>query len=147
MVKSKFLSMQQYLQQLTGLVQETEKAGAHVAPFFEKLDAAIKADSLSEMPAAEFKEIAAEFDDVVEFYQTTSQQMTALKAPARLLGSHASLTKVFAQYTAATEMMAAALDVKNQTVDMTAFNQSEADQDALISKFYGQVQRLMSTGV
>ncbi|TYC47895.1 hypothetical protein ESZ50_10735 [Weissella muntiaci] len=147
MVKSKFLSNQQYITKLSEIVQETEAAGERVAPFFEKLAQAIADDAVAAMPSAEFKEIAVEFDDVVEVYQVATKKLSALKAPARMIGGHTVLNKTFAQYTDATEVMAQALDVSGQKIDMVAFNQSEEDQDALMTKFYSQVQRLMSTGV
>ena len=55
MAKTKFVSPQQYAANLGAVIQATEDAGNKVAPFFEKLDDAIKADKVAEMPKAEFQ--------------------------------------------------------------------------------------------
>lgn len=143
MVKNKFMSPQQYVQQLSTFLQEIEGAGSHVAPFFEKLRTAIDDDKVADMDGVEFKEIAAEFDDVVEVYQALNTKMQQMKAPARYFGGHAKLSNIFAEYTAATEMMANALYVNQQAVNMDDFVKSEQDQDELIGKFYVQVQRMI----
>lgn len=67
MAKTKFVSPQQYAANLGAVIQATEDAGNKVAPFFEKLDDAIKADKVAEMPKAEFQEIAMEFDEALPF--------------------------------------------------------------------------------
>ncbi len=147
MVKKQFANPRDYALKLSELIQGTEEAGENVAPFFEKLRDAIDADKVAELPKAEFEEVAAEFDDVVEFYQATSGKITAMKAPVRLIGTHASLAKTFTAYAAATDMMAKSLDVANQSINMADFEQSENDQDTLMAEFLKHVRRAMSLAV
>lgn len=147
MVKKQFANPRDYALKLSELIQGTEEAGENVAPFFEKLRDAIDADKVAELPKAEFEEIAAEFDDVVEFYQATAAKITAMKAPVRLIGTHASLAKTFTAYAAATDMMAKSLDVANQSINMANFEQSENDQDTLMAEFLKHVRRAMSLAV
>ena len=68
MAKMKFVSPQQYATNLGQVIQSTEDAGNKVAPFFEKLDDAIKADQVADMPKADFQEISVEFDEAVAVY-------------------------------------------------------------------------------
>lgn len=147
MVKSKFVSPQQYAAGLSQIITATEDAGAKVAPFFEKLRAAIDEDKLADMPAAEFQEISVEFDDAVEVYMDAAAKLKALKAPVRFMGQHSVMAKTFAEYADATDDMAKSLKVDAQTVDMPAFEKSETDQDNLMDKFLGQVRRIMKAGV
>ena len=127
------------------VIQATEDAGNKVAPFFEKLDDAIKADKVAEMPKAEFQEIAMEFDEAVAVYKDASAKINAIAAPVRLMGVHQSMKKTVGEYADATEMMAKSLDVENQTINMDDFKQSETDQDTLMEKFLVQVRRIMNT--
>lgn len=147
MVKSKFVSPQQYAGALGQIITATEDAGAKVSPFFEKLRAALDDNKLADMPKAEFQEISAEFDDAVEVYKNAAAALKTTKAPVRFMGQHSVMAKTFAEYADATEAMAKALDVDAQTVDMPAFEKSEADQDDLMDKFLGQVRRIMKAGV
>ncbi|WP_270766236.1 hypothetical protein [Weissella confusa] len=128
MAKTKFVSPQQYAANLGAVIQATEDAGNKVAPFFEKLDDAIKADKVAEMPKAEFQEIAMEFDEAVAVYKDASAKINAIAAPVRLMGVHQSMKKTFGEYADATEMMAKSLDVENQTINMDDFKQSETDK-------------------
>ncbi|MBD5833243.1 hypothetical protein [Weissella confusa] len=145
MAKTKFVSPQQYASNLGAVIQATEDAGNKVAPFFEKLDDAIKADKVAEMPKAEFQEIAMEFDEAVAVYKDASAKINAIAAPVRLMGVHQSMKKTVGEYADATEMMAKSLDVENQTINMDDFKQSETDQDTLMEKFLVQVRRIMNT--
>ena len=145
MAKTKFVSPQQYAANLGAVIQATEDAGNKVAPFFEKLDDAIKADKVAEMPKAEFQEIAMDFDEAVAVYKDASAKINAIAAPVRLMGVHQSMKKTFGEYADATEMMAKSLDVENQTINMDDFKQSETDQDTLMEKFLVQVRRIMNT--
>ncbi|MDR3242306.1 MAG: hypothetical protein LBT37_09070 [Lactobacillaceae bacterium] len=141
MVKKQFANPRDYALKLSQIIQTTEDAGTAVADYFVKLKTALDADKLSEMPKAEFEEIAAEFDDVVEIYKQADADLTALKAPVRLIGVQGSLVKTFRAYYEATIVMAESLNIAEQTIDLPAFEQSEKDQDQLIEEFMKQVRR------
>lgn len=147
MAKTKFVSPQQYAANLGQVIQSTEDTGNKVAPYFEKLDAAIQADQVAQMPKAEFQEISLEFDEAVAVYQDAATKMQKMAVPVRMIGLHKTMEKTFTAYAQATQVMADALDVENQTIDMDAFKQSEADQDALMEKFLVQVRRILTTSM
>lgn len=141
MAKKMFANPREYAMKLSQLVQATEESGSNVAEYFEKIRTAIDEDQVAAMPKAEFAEISAEFDDVVEVYKKAAADLDQMKAPVRLIGVHGSMQKTFRAYYEATVVMADALDVNNQKVDVTAFNQSEQDQDQFMEEFMKQVRR------
>ncbi|MCM0583267.1 hypothetical protein H9L19_02080 [Weissella diestrammenae] len=141
MVKKQFANPRDYALKLSQIIQTTEDAGTAVADYFEKLRSAIDEDRVKALPKAEFEEISAEFDDVVAVYKNADQALNDLKAPVRLIGVHGSLVNTFHQYYEATIVMANALNVEQQTVDLPVFEQSEQDQDRLIEDFMKQVRR------
>ncbi|WP_057754521.1 hypothetical protein [Weissella kandleri] len=145
MMKKKFANTREYAMQLSDKLQETETTGTNVAPYFEKLKAAIEDGTVDKMPKAEFAEISAEFDDVVEVYAAVADTLDQMKAPVRLIGVHGSMQKTFRKYYEATKVMAEALNVTDQTVDEVAFNQSEIDQDDLMEEFMKEARRAFQT--
>jgi len=145
MVKNKFGNPQQYAMKLSEIVQKTEEIGTHVGPFFAKLEEAMQADKVSEMPKSEFQEIAAEFDDTVEAYEGTITEMKQLNAPVRAMGMHQSMMTTYRAYVDATRKMADALDVENQTIIQPAFAESEVAQEDLMDKFTAQINRILTS--
>lgn len=146
MSKKKFITMQQYSVLLGGHIETIEEAGNHVAPYFEKLDEAIKSDGISKLSDQEFVEIATEFEDTVEVYQNVVGKLNGMSAPVRFIGAHKNIQQLFTAYTSATKMMADSLDTKTKQVDLTTFTQSEKDQDIYLDKFFAQVRRIFTMG-
>ncbi len=146
MSKKKFITMQQYSVLLGGHIETIEEAGNHVAPYFEKLDEAIKSDGISKLSNQEFVEIATEFENTVEVYQDVVGKLNGMSAPVRFIGAHKNIQQLFTAYTSATKMMADSLDTKTKQVDLTAFTQSEKDQDIYLDKFFAQVRRIFTMG-
>ncbi|MFL1695706.1 hypothetical protein ACJQWY_02690 [Weissella kandleri] len=144
-MKKKFANPREYAMQLSDKLQETETTGTNVAPYFEKLKAAIEAGTVADMPKVEFAEISAEFDDVVEVYAAVADTLDQMKAPVRLIGLHGAMQKTFRQYYEATKVMAGALNITDQTIDEAAFNQSEIDQDNLMEEFMKEARRAFQT--
>jgi hypothetical protein len=136
MSKKKFITMQQYSVLLGGHIETIEEAGNHVAPYFEKLDEAIKSDGISKLSDQEFVEIATEFENTVEVYQDVVGKLNGMSAPVRFIGAHKNIQ----------QMMADSLDTKTKQVDLTAFTQSEKDQDIYLDKFFAQVRRIFTMG-
>ena len=145
MPKKKYMSTQQYGVLLSELIETIQEAGDRVAPFFEKLDKALKENELASLSTDEFVEIATEFENVVEIYQDVSKQLNSLTAPVRLIGAHQIVKQIFADYTTATKVMADSLDVNTQQVNLADFRKSEADQDVFMDKFLAQIRRVFST--
>lgn len=146
MAKKKFITVQQYSMLLGQQIESIEEAGNHVAPFFEKLDDALKADKLSSLSNDEFVEIATEFENTVEVYQDVTEKLAHIAAPVRFMGAHKNMQQLFATYTSATKKMADSLDTENKQVDLPAFRQSEQDQDMYLDKFFAQVKRIFTMG-
>lgn len=145
MPKKKYMSTQQYGVLLSELIETIQEAGDRVAPFFEKLDKALKENELASLSTDEFVEIATEFENVVEIYQDVSKQLNSMTAPVRLTGAHQIVKQIFADYTTATKVMADSLDVNTQQVNLADFRKSEADQDVFMDKFLAQIRRVFST--
>lgn len=145
MVKNKFGNPQQYAMQLSEIVQTTEEIGTKVGPFFGKLEEAMQADKVAEMPKAEFQEIAAEFDETVEAYEATIARMNTLKAPVRVMGLHKTMMATYRAYVDATHKMADALNVEEQAIVQPAFGESEVAQEDLMDKFTAQINRILTS--
>jgi hypothetical protein len=142
-MKKSFATPQQYALKVGEIAQLTEDTGEKTSPYFDKLDEALQADKLADMSKADFQEIATAFDDAVDIYQDAASNLSAVKAPARVIGMHKALAQVFQEYADATQAMADALDVDKQAVDLEAFRNSETQQNDLIVKFGTQLRRVM----
>ncbi|WP_349515511.1 chemotaxis protein [Leuconostoc suionicum] len=134
---------QVYVQTLQEVLTITQDTADRVAPFFTKLDDAKEANTVADIPAAEFAEIKAEFEDAVAAYQKNAQILNTVQAPVRLLGLHKSLAKNYSAYAEATNMMSDALNVTNQTVDDVLYVKSEEDQELYLGKIQANVSKIM----
>ncbi|MDD9138923.1 chemotaxis protein [Fructobacillus sp. CRL 2054] len=134
--------MQYYVTTLQEVLQNTQDTADHVSPFFVKLDEAKQAGKVADMAKAEFGEIKAEFDDAVAAYEKNAKTLAVLQVPVRFMGVHKTLAKAYADYAAATKMMADALDEKNQSINEADFAQSEKDQETFLGKIQVQVAKI-----
>ncbi|MBS1007499.1 chemotaxis protein [Leuconostoc suionicum] len=134
---------QVYVQTLQEVLTITQDTADRVAPFFTKLDDAKEANTVADIPAAEFAEIKAEFEDAVAAYQKNAQILNTVQAPVRLLGLHKSLAKNYSAYAEATNMMSDALNVTDQTVDDALYVKSEKDQELYLGKIQANVSKIM----
>ena len=134
---------QVYVQTLQEVLTITQDTADRVAPFFTKLDDAKETNAVADIPAAEFAEIKAEFEDAVAAYQKNAQILNTVQAPVRLLGLHKSLAKNYSAYAEATNMMSDALNVTNQTVDDVLYVKSEEDQELYLGKIQANVSKIM----
>lgn len=134
---------QVYVQTLQEVLTITQDTADRVAPFFTKLDDAKEANAVADIPAAEFAEIKAEFEDAVAAYQKNAQILNTVQTPVRLLGLHKSLAKNYSAYAEATDMMSKALNVANQTVDDALYVKSEEDQELYLGKIQANVSKIM----
>ena len=134
---------QVYVQTLQEVLTITQDTADRVAPFFTKLDDAKEANAVADIPAAEFAEIKAEFEDAVAAYQKNAQILNTVQAPVRLMGLHKSLSKNYSAYAGATNMMSEALNVADQTVDDVLYVKSEEDQELYLGKIQANVSKIM----
>ncbi|MCT4375722.1 chemotaxis protein [Leuconostoc suionicum] len=134
---------QVYVQTLQEVLTITQDTADRVAPFFTKLDDAKETNAVADIPAAEFAEIKAEFEDAVAAYQKNAQILNTVQAPVRLLGLHKSLAKNYSAYAEATNMMTDALNVTDQTVDDALYVKSEEDQELYLGKIQANVSKIM----
>ncbi|MGO0154823.1 chemotaxis protein [Leuconostoc mesenteroides] len=134
---------QVYVQTLQEVLTITQDTADRVAPFFTKLDDAKEANAVADIPAAEFAEIKAEFEDAVAAYQKNAQILNTVQTPVRLLGLHKSLAKNYSAYAEATDMMSKALNVADQTVDDALYVKSEEDQELYLGKIQANVSKIM----
>ncbi|MDI6544511.1 chemotaxis protein [Leuconostoc suionicum] len=134
---------QVYVQTLQEVLTITQDTANRVAPFFTKLDDAKETNAVADIPAAEFAEIKAEFEDAVAAYQKNAQILNTVQAPVRLLGLHKSLAKNYSAYAEATNMMSDALNVTDQTVDDALYVKSEEDQELYLGKIQANVSKIM----
>jgi len=136
-----------YIQTLQNVLSNTEETAERVTPFFTKLDDAKQAGKVSEIPTAEFVEIKAEFEDTVENYKNNAQQLKDASAPIRMLGMHKSLSSAYSQYADATELMANAVIVENQSIDEASYEKSESDQAIYLEKIQIAVSKIMNSSM
>ncbi|QEA59397.1 chemotaxis protein [Leuconostoc koreense] len=134
---------QVYVQTLQEVLTITQDTADRVAPFFTKLDDAKEANAVADIPAPEFAEIKAEFEDAVAAYQKNAQILNTVQAPVRLLGLHKSLAKNYSAYAEATDMMSKALNVADQAVDDALYVKSEEDQELYLGKIQANVSKIM----
>ncbi|MDC2805799.1 chemotaxis protein [Leuconostoc suionicum] len=134
---------QVYVQTLQEVLTITQDTADRVAPFFTKLDDAKETNAVADIPAAEFAEIKAEFEDAVAAYQKNARILNTVQAPVRLLGLHKSLAKNYSAYAEATNMMSDALNVTDQTVDDALYVKSEEDQELYLGKIQANVSKIM----
>ena len=135
--------IQIYAQTLQDVLENAENAAERVAPYFTKLRDAIDANTVADMPAAEFAEIKSEFDDAVAVYADNAAKLAAAQAPIRAIGVHKSLTANYQAYFEATKAMADAVKIDGQSVDMVPFEKSEDDQEVLSGKINTNVTKLL----
>ena len=147
MVKFNPKQGQIYVKTLQDVLTNTEEIANRVTPFFTKLDDAKEADKISEIPSAEFAEIKAEFEDAVASYKANASKLNAASAPVRLLGVHKSLASAYTKYAAATEIMADAVNVTNQSVDSEKYAHSEEEQGIYLEKIHAAVSKIMNSAI
>ena len=69
------------------------------------------------------------------------------QAPIRLLGVHKSLTSAYVKYAEATQLMADAVIVADQTIDAQKYEKSEQNQSVYLEKIHTAVAKIMNSGM
>lgn len=131
-----------YLRTINELVQTTEKTGDTMNPFYQEARSAL--DEKATLPAEKLAEIKEHFAQGVADYQAVMKKIRGLRPPAKVMGNHQKLVNVYQEYLAGCEEMLAAIDPE-KGIESTAFNTSEAKQDAAseqLGKVISRITRL-----
>lgn len=131
-----------YLRTINELVQTTEKTGDMMNPFYKEARSAL--DEKTTLSAEKLAEIKEHFAQGVADYQAAMKKIRELRPPAKVMGNHQKLVKVYQEYLAGCEEMLAAIDPE-KGIDSAAFNASEAKQDAAseqLGKVISRITRL-----
>lgn len=144
MAKKSMASVQQFAITLQSVIEQTETTGQNVAPFYEKLDAALSADGSVALEKAAFQEIVAEFTDATETYEANVARLNSVQAPIKMMGMYINLKKHYASYANACREMTNSLDAEGLKVDLTAFNTSGDTQENEMDKITVSIQKMMA---
>ncbi|MDM8212276.1 hypothetical protein QUW13_00115 [Enterococcus hirae] len=131
-----------YLRTINELVQTTEKTGDTMNPFYKEARSAL--DEKTTLSAEKLAEIKEHFAQGVVDYQAVMKKIRELRPPAKVMGNHQKLVKVYQEYLAGCEEMLTAIDPE-KGIDSAAFNASETKQDAAseqLGKVISRITRL-----
>lgn len=146
MAKKSMASVQQFAMTLQSVIEQTETTGENVAPFYEKLDAALSDEGKVTLEKTAFQEIVAEFTDATEVYEANAKRLNSVQAPIKMMGMYINLKKHYANYAVACRQMTDALNIDDMAVDMVAFNTSGDVQEAEMDKITVSIQKMMAQG-
>ncbi|WP_125766795.1 hypothetical protein [Lapidilactobacillus wuchangensis] len=133
----------QYSLTINRVVSETEKIQEELDPLFQKIQKAIKADTVADLTADEYHEIKTVFASRTADYQDLADELAAAVPPARLMGNQKFLAAAFQEFVDGCQAMTDSLQA-DQTVDQAAFSAAEAAQDVATDKISKYLQRISS---
>lgn len=133
-----------YVQTINTIVNETEQLGEKMNPSYEKIRTAIDKDKLSNLSAAELKEIVKLFEEGTTSYRELLEKINKLRPPAKVIGIHKKLEKAYFNYVAGCEEMTKSIDPENG-VDIAAFDQSEKKQDESSDTIMFSIEKMTNT--
>ena len=133
---------------IADVVQTTQDTQTALNPKYETIKKHIDDGTLKDMPANEYLEIQGEFQSGVDTYKKTAKEVaeTAMDAPAKLVGTHRSLAKAYANYAESCQLMLDSMK-DNRDVDKDKFEESEKAQDEyaeLMSKYLQKIINSLS---
>lgn len=129
-----------YLQKLSTFVEETEQVGEKMNPDYEKVRTAIDEKKTTELSRDDLKAVYDVFAAGVADYVGYQASLTAMRAPAKVIGIHKRLEKTFAKYLAGCQAMLESVDGK---LDVEQFEAAEKEQDEASNGISFCVQRIM----
>ncbi len=116
-----------YIQKINETIQETEKVGEEMNPYYEKIREGIdqnKNEIISENQRIQTIEV---FKQGIQKYHLLLEQLVNLKAPAKAIGIQKKLEKAYTDYLTGCEEMLIA--IQDEKIDIKNFNDSELKQD------------------
>ncbi|MGX6977996.1 hypothetical protein ACWN8V_01795 [Vagococcus elongatus] len=133
-----------YIQKINQVVEDTEKTGETMHPFFEIVRSAIDENNVDELQPEEIIDIRKSFEDGVAKYQELLEVIKSLKAPARVIGIHKKLERSYTLYVEGCQEMTDALSEDGTSVKIEDFNNAEEKQDEMTEKIAFCIQRMTS---
>lgn len=133
-----------YVQKINQVVEETEKNGETMHPFFEIIRSAIDDGKADELSSDQLIEIRGAFEEGVSKYQELLEVIKSLKAPARVLGIHKKLERSYTLYVEGCQEMVDSLSEDGAGVKIEDFNEAEQKQDDVTGKIAFCIQRMTS---
>ncbi|KRK47996.1 hypothetical protein GPK34_03185 [Secundilactobacillus kimchicus] len=137
--------MNHYLPKLTEVIQKTEDTGGEMNTDFEKLRTAIDNDSVAALGQATLTEIKTTFQRGTDVYLSNLNELQQAPVPVRLLGRHKQLVAAYRNYQQACQAMVDAIDADGVSVNVDVFNESEREQENMMTKVTSTTQRIMAT--
>lgn len=137
--------MNHYLPKLTEVIQKTEDTGGEMNTNFEKLRTAIDNDSVAALGQATLTEIKTTFQRGTDVYLSNLNELQQAPVPVRLLGRHKQLVAAYRNYQQACQAMVDAIDADGVSVNVDVFNESEREQENMMTKVTSTTQRIMAT--
>lgn len=131
-----------YVQKINDVVQETEKIGETMNPYFVEIRTALDEDKVSELSTEKLTEVESIFTEGVAKYAEMFKTIQALRPPARVIGIHKKLEKAYGTYVTSCQAMATSIDAKAGAVDQAAFDASEKAQDEQTDVIAFCIQRM-----
>ncbi|WP_279403950.1 hypothetical protein [Secundilactobacillus kimchicus] len=112
---------------------------------FEKLRTAIDNDSVAALGQATLTEIKTTFQRGTDVYLSNLNELQQAPVPVRLLGRHKQLVAAYRNYQQACQAMVDAIDADGVSVNVDVFNESEREQENMMTKVTSTTQRIMAT--
>lgn len=138
-------TMASYLPVLSQIIEDTDATGTKMNPDFEKLRQAIDDDAVADLGTEALQSIKTTFQEGTDVYTENVNRLQQASVPVRILGRHKQLVSAYRNYAQACQVMVDAIDIDNQTVNVTAFNDSEHEQEHMMEKVTASAQRIMAT--
>lgn len=131
-----------YVKEINQVVEETEKTGEAMNPFFEIVRTAIDENKVAELKPDQLKGVREAFEKGVGKYQEMLQTIKSLKAPAKVIGIHKKLERSYETYIEGCQEMVEALSEDGTSVNVEKFNESEVKQDEITDTIAFCIQRM-----
>ena len=131
-----------YIQKINDVVTASEQVGEEMNPSYEVIRQAIDSNSISELSAEELKNTQDLFLSGTDKYRELLAQIKGLKAPAKVMGIHKKLEKLFVLYVEGCQEMVDSINVEANSVNEEMFNASEAKQDEATDSISFCIQRV-----
>ncbi|MDT2755831.1 hypothetical protein P7G51_00320 [Enterococcus asini] len=129
-----------YVQKINDIVKDTEAIGEQMNPNYEVIRQAIDEDKLATLTPESLAETREIFEAGTDKYREMLSTIGGLRPPAKVLGIHKKFERAYENYVAGCEEMIAS--IKEDQVDVPAFNAAESKQDEATEVISFSIQRM-----
>ncbi|WP_368251466.1 hypothetical protein [Enterococcus sp. 2201sp1_2201st1_B8_2201SCRN_220225] len=129
-----------YVQKINDIVKDTEAIGEKMNPNYEVIRQAIDEDKLATLTPENLAETREIFEAGTGKYREMLSTIGGLRPPAKVLGIHKKFERAYENYVAGCEEMIAS--IKEDQVDVPAFNAAESKQDEATEVISFSIQRM-----